>query len=619
MHDNGTSSNTNNTPTTTNNTDSSNNVKARSTEADPNPFVRFKQHVDANIQAGINTLTGGSGLSRSRTTTATSPGSGMSGNTSDSSSSLTEAANLGLLTPQEARFESRLSSLTDSASSSGFTVPEASSAWRLFLLRSAYSPLRLEYDHDWSSTAYPSSSLPPTPSVFSPRGLFTSPWKHVPVPRDLPAGCEPGEVGWLEAFEDLLRVNSGMELMDLRERVRENRRVWNQLGFEPHVFGSLFGSGANGDLDRWRGWDSSWAEEEGWLGNPRHYHPHGSPFGPGSGPFGRNLWSFFLPGDGMRADLWMRRMQAQGLHEVLFPVNDTVFGRQSPRTIQEWTERRRNEQERRRKAESLWDAVMEDVRKNDSTISTSTSSNSIKEVDADDQPRSHKDALEDARRKLDAWWDAGHDTATSFLDGVGGFVRALGKVLEEEARSLQQFGKGHDHKKNPDKKNDGPETESDLYTLIHNTFQESERSLSNLFKSLSESWHNTFDTTKEAKPASPPKTETTESFDPKTGLTEKTTKTDFVDKLGNTHTKTETVWTDESGRVVMRQVHSSVGRKGRWEWKFGGDAAAGESREDDGELKEQQQQQKQLEGGTSAEADEGKNKKKEKEGGWFWK
>ncbi|KAL1838850.1 hypothetical protein VTJ49DRAFT_2173 [Mycothermus thermophilus] len=602
---------------------------------DSNPFVRFKHHVDANIHAGINTLTG---LSRSRTssggddhvagtTTTTTTGSGTmtpntTTNTNNLNDSLSLARSLGLLSPQDHHFEARLTSLTSSSPNGASTLPQASAAWRLFLLRSAYSPLRLEYDWQSSSPSSLSSST-------------TSPWRHVPTPRDLPQGCEAGEVGWLEAFEDLLRASSGLPLTDLRERVAENRRVWGRfglgldgIGFPFFSPGSLFG-GSDGpfgflfggtDGDRW-GWDrlDRWDGKDEWPWGWHLQHRHDRHPGSLARAMGLGLG---MGGEGVRAASWLNRMEEQGLNEVLFPVCDPVRGYQSPRTVQEWTERRQAEASRQKETESLWEELMQDVKQ------TSTETH-VKEVDAETQRE--REAAEEGRRRLrrelESWWDAGQDTATSFFDGIGGFVRMLGKVLEDEARSLQQFGKpdkdSKDNKNAPEKdKSSGPETETDLYTLIQSTFHDSERSLSNLFKTLSEGWHNAFNT-HQPKPASPPKTETTESFDKATGLTKKTTKTEYVDDRGNNHAKTETTWTDESGKVVMRQVHSSVGRAERW-------GVSSPSRRDaiknvDGvegdetqqQHQQHQQHQQQLEEKTDTAGEEKQQQKKD--GGWFWK
>jgi len=292
-------------------------------------------------------------------------------------------------------------------------------------------------------------------------------------------------------------------------------------------------------------------------------------------------------GEGMRCAAWLGRMEELGLKEVLFPVWDVRMGYQSPRTMEEWVERRRVEAKREEEMERLWEDLLGESR------------------DREEARRELEKEADDARqrikRELDAWRDAGQETATSFFDGIGGIVRTLGKVLEDEAKSLQRFGKkDEDSRERRDetatvKKTDttAPETENDLYSAIQSTFHESERSLSNFFKSISESWRDRA----EPKPASPPKTETTEVVE--NGITKRTTKKEFIDERGNTHLKTETTWTDDSGRVVMKQVHSSMGRSEHWEETFPEPTMTPATQ-------------------NVKKTDE-PNEQQRKEGGWFWK
>ncbi|KAL2271855.1 hypothetical protein VTJ83DRAFT_1226 [Remersonia thermophila] len=638
---------------TPNNTDKSNaDDSHRQHHHDTNPFVRFRHHVDANIHAGINTLTGpsrsragngGGGDDNTNNGSHVTPADMTTGttnttmaNNNNNNDSLTLARNLGLLSAQDHHFETRLASLTSSHPNGGCTLPQASAAWRLFLLRSAYSPLRLEHDSPCSSSSLSSSSFSSSSSS------ATSPWRHVPTPRDLPQGCQPGEVGWLEAFEDLLRASSGLPLTDLRERVAENRRLWGRfglgldgLGFPFLSPGSLFG-GVDGPFgflfggDGWGAWDGGdrWdARDDGpWGWHLVHRHDRSALPRPGSLARAAAM-GLGLGGEGVRAAAWLSRMEEQGLNEALFPVCDPARGYRSPRTAQEWTERRRAEASQNKETESLWEELLQDAKK------SGAGDEPADEADREARREREREAAEEGRRRLrrelESWWDAGHDTATSFLDGVGGFVRMLGKVLEDEARSLQQLGKpdqdgGDAGNPKPKPGPADPATETDLYTLIQSAFHDSERSLSSLFKTLSEGWHNAFPPRDAGKPASPPKTETTESLDKATGLTKKTTKTEYVDERGNNHAKTETTWTDESGRVVMRQVHSSVGRAERWgPASSRGEAIKHQDHQVEGGEKQHQQQQQLEERNADTTADEERQQQQQqqqkKEGGWFWK
>lgn len=547
-----------------------------------NPFVRFKHHVDARIHTGINAI---ASVSRGNTSSESSPpptptlpppsdsnpcstapsAPSPFSNTPQTMTAPTptptpppsssSSPTLSFLTPSDAHLESRLALLT------GSTLPEANLAWSLFLSRSAYSPLRLHHANSFPSHPHHHHSYSDSDSLYGDRdgygygngdgagaeltlhpGLGARP----PTPRDLPPDCADARFGWLEAFEDLLRAESGLPLMDLRARAREER-----------------------EARRW--WGSSSAF--GWLG-----------FGTG------------LRGMGLKEELWLGRLERDGLSEVLFPVWDRAAGYASPRSMGEWAERRRWERREEEEAGRLWEGIV--------GAATRGVEEGWRELDearrevergVDEWAEERK---REAKREVDEWRDAGHDKVNGFFDGIGGVVRTLGKVLEDEVKSLQRLGKGRDKDEkagDKDTDKDTPQTENDLYSVIQSAFHDSERSLSNFFKSLSEGWRD--DARAEPKPASTPKIETTERVE--NGITKKTTKTEYVDALGNAHTKSETTWTDEDGRVVMRQVHSSMGRSAHWEKTFetGSTTPSQDNKE-------------------PAEEPEREHKK---EGGWFWK
>ncbi|KAL2015985.1 hypothetical protein VTK56DRAFT_4474 [Thermocarpiscus australiensis] len=470
-------------------------------EPSNNPFVRFKQHVDANIHAGLNTV-------MDFTTTTTSRHPAPESNTSPSTSSFNNNNNndnndtnntttaLTLLDEPSLHLEHRLDQLR------GGTRDEARLAWRLFLTRSAYSPLRLARELGWQ-----------------------------PTPRGLPASAPQQQFGWLDAFEDLMLASSAAPMTDLREK----SEAWMMQSSSPW------------SLVHGPGW--------GWFGFGSGFGFHGGFWGDGGG--------------GPAAELaWLGRMSMRGLTEVYFPVYDPGLGYQSPRTLEEWAERRRAEQRRLDDAERLW-GELEGKRRG---------------------------AIEEAKSERDVWGDAGD--RGSFFSDIGGIVKVLGKVLEDEVRPFSGFGRGEGSGKRDrsdgttvEKKN--AETEDDLYSAIQSAFHESERSLSNFFKSLSEGWRD--NSLREPKPASPPKTETAEVVE--NGITKKTTKKEFVDEHGNAHSKTETTWKDENGRVIMRQVQSSMGRSEHWQRTIDGGSAKPEP---DKEATDSSKEQK-------------------KEGGWFWR
>jgi hypothetical protein len=221
-----------------------------------------------------------------------------------------------------------------------------------------------------------------------------------------------------------------------------------------------------------------------------------------------------------------------------------------------------------------------------------------------------EEAKREMKREVDAWRDVAHEKGASFFDGIGGVVRTLGKVLEDEVKSLQRVEREQDTKQRkdekPPEKKAAPETENDLHSVIQSAFHESERSLSNFFKLISDGRPD--DKLREPKPASPPKVNTTEVV--QDGITKKTTTREFVDEHGNTHSKTETTWTDENGQVVMRQVHSSMGRSEHWE--------TAQKRVTENTPSDQDRETQNTPADQNRETPDAP-KAQHKESGWFWK
>lgn len=188
-------------------------------EPSNNPFIRFKRHVDSRIGTGLSILTGSSSSTDSASARADKPLENMD------------------KAPKPPASGWRNDSLVPN-SATGF--------WLLWTLQSPYSPYNL---------------------------------RHLPKP--VPAGVSPKDAGLFDfgdAFEDLLRVSSGQNLMDLRERADRKRSLLDlfQLGESPthwvnsllskkllpeplpkqHRFGMMFpmavdeawGSGQNSDI-----------------------------------------------------------------------------------------------------------------------------------------------------------------------------------------------------------------------------------------------------------------------------------------------------------------------------------------------------------------------------------
>ncbi|KAK4146349.1 uncharacterized protein C8A04DRAFT_35062 [Dichotomopilus funicola] len=575
----------------------SNNSSSISNSDTTNPFIRFRHHVDANIHSGLTTLLATARREPSSAVPGSrpeNPSSFPSSNTTPTNISSTpnlSSSNMDkptptsistpTLTPAQTHLESRLDVLRAG------TPAEARLGWHLFLTRSAYSPLVLERDGTLPGPGFRGRST-------GGRGRGRVGWEGEDGDDQKVVDGE----GWLEAFEDLMRVESGLGLREIPSSKRD--RTVDGFG----AFG-VFGSGGSGI------WDLS-----------HHSGIHNNPW---------------LTRQELREAAWLNRMQSHGLTEVLFPVYDPGLGYASPRTAAEWAERRRTEQQYRvqqqerqereeREAEQAWEELVGAGRR----VVEEARREAEREAEAWTE-----DAKKGVRREVDAWRDFANEKGASLFDGIGGVVRMLGRVLEDEVKALEKFGKGdgHDRGKTEEgqqqrqdratekKAKVEPETENDLYSAVESAFHQSERSLSNFFKSIAEGQRSSNPTTinsnnnnnnnNNQRPnpdSSTPTVSTTETVED--GLTKKTTTEKFVDSRGNTHSQTETTWTDEHGNVVMKQVHSTVGRSERWGQRLedgssGGGVETDEKKNATGEHGGQQQQQQ--------------RQQQNKDGGWFWK
>ncbi|EGS17702.1 uncharacterized protein CTHT_0070440 [Thermochaetoides thermophila DSM 1495] len=265
-----------------------------------NPFIRFAQHVNQNIQAGLNTINPFASSSSNPSPPQSLPASSDTQTPSDAIVPSTDNLPSAPLDPATAHFETRLSLLR------GGTRPEADLAWRLFLRHSTYSPLRLDRELGWRPRPY--------------------------CPDD--PGLDTSQFGWADAFEDLMLAQSGVERMsDLREK--------SEL-FEGWAFGSRGLPWDEGEKDVTAVW------------RPFHFtFPFGMGFGFGGvygpvtfGAAGSREW---------REMAWLRRMHERRLNEVYFPVQELgKGGYRSPETMEEWVEFRRREAERRKAMQDAW-------------------------------------------------------------------------------------------------------------------------------------------------------------------------------------------------------------------------------------------------------------------------
>ncbi|KAJ4392031.1 hypothetical protein N0V93_005652 [Gnomoniopsis smithogilvyi] len=149
-----------------------------------NPFIRFKRHVDSSIGSGVSVLTGTSSKADSATTGARNSLDNM--NRASTSPASTPGENQSLIWPK------------DSLEHHSF----------------------LRYWHEWAIL-----------SPYSPYNL-----RHLPQP--VPAGVSSKDArlfDFKDAFEDLLAVSSGRELMDLRKQVDRKRSILDLFPFGEDV------------------------------------------------------------------------------------------------------------------------------------------------------------------------------------------------------------------------------------------------------------------------------------------------------------------------------------------------------------------------------------------------
>ena len=162
-------------------------------------FVKFKQHVDAHVSAGLHSLFGipsmvtkGFNLNIERRTPQEGSTSTPSRAGPGAQAAGSDDASLAAWEEQEsAMVEARLDQCR------GGLREDHEYAWDLFIQRSRYSPFRLEQE--------------------MPLG---------PCPADLEDGMDPDSFGWTDAFEDLLRASSSLPMMNVRERYAQ-KKAWS--------------------------------------------------------------------------------------------------------------------------------------------------------------------------------------------------------------------------------------------------------------------------------------------------------------------------------------------------------------------------------------------------------
>ena len=161
-------------------------------------FIKFKQHVDAHVSAGLHSLFGipsmvtqGFKLNTERRTPQEGSASKPSRGALPEPAGNDEASLAAWEEQESAMIEARLDQCR------GGLREDHEYAWDLFIQRSRYSPFRLDEE--------------------MPVG---------PCPADLEAGMDPDAFGWTDAFEDLLRASSSLPMMNVKERYAQ-KKAWS--------------------------------------------------------------------------------------------------------------------------------------------------------------------------------------------------------------------------------------------------------------------------------------------------------------------------------------------------------------------------------------------------------
>ncbi|CAK7243946.1 MAG: hypothetical protein STHCBS139747_005479 [Sporothrix thermara] len=193
-----------------------------------NPFVRWKQHVDAHIGMTLHGLLGIPNMVSKNLNIRQDPSIGDGTSQNQPSSSASNAPASSSTSPTNANNNSNNNSNNGSGNGidthSRYTpslpdpaVPAGPDdsldgvdaaqllAWHKFIYYSPYSPLKLQQQQHLHL-------LPP------------------PVPQDVPFGADPFAFTYADAFEDLLRASCGRPLLDLADRSYRNLRYQMRYG-----------------------------------------------------------------------------------------------------------------------------------------------------------------------------------------------------------------------------------------------------------------------------------------------------------------------------------------------------------------------------------------------------
>ncbi|CAK7203550.1 hypothetical protein SEUCBS139899_006284 [Sporothrix eucalyptigena] len=520
-----------------------------------NPFIRWKQHVDAHIGMTLHGLLGipnmvsknlnirqepsndsnnsnNSNTNNSNNGSGNGSGSASSGgaqppppapNPPASSSSPSSAPSQANSTSDSRNYSSSLPAPVGPSDNNDDALDGVDAAqlleWHKFIYYSPYSPLKLQQQKHLHL-------LPP------------------PVPQDVPFGADPFAFTYADAFEDLLRASSDRPLLDLGDRSYRNLRYQMRYGssIEPP-------------------------------------------------------YAFF------------HRMHSQRLLDVYFPRSSVAVGsaeeNNGTATTPSDTVVRAvtalAEQGRDLWREHMGEEVAEHNRNND------------------DDTGKWDDAADDEDDDNENPWQQDKPVSRIYGYGGSLFgeldrvFRVLGRIIEEDTGASEDGSNPETTSSSPDKKE--ADAEDELYHAVRSAYSNAERSLSTLIKSFSggfdSSDHYTHSSSSSTSSTSTTTmTESGRDTDGRPGETIQTTE-EHVDAFGNRHVKIVVQRLDADGNEVSRETRYTIRSQSAQEA-----AALKEPKDvyedsDDSESSDEK--------GVAAAPRPSNSNDTSKNSGWFWK
>ncbi|EPE06008.1 hypothetical protein F503_02837 [Ophiostoma piceae UAMH 11346] len=458
-----------------------------------NPFIRWKQHVDAHIGMTLNGLLG--------IPTMVSKNMNLHSDVNEprSTDAASSSANTAPASDGTAAYPSSpLGSASNSDGALDGVDPNQLLEWHKFIYYSPYSPLKLQQQQQLHLLASP-------------------------VPRDVPFGADPYSFTYADAFEDLLRADSGRPLLDLADRSFRNLHSQLRSGSAiepPYVFFHRMHS--QGLLDA--------------------YFPR-TTAAAAANALARNSSSANDANDANDIDSVVRAV--------------TALAERDPDL---WREQMAEEE-----ADKHYDMGEEDEH--------------YHEHEHDDRyDDDYHDQKDDEARRLgsyDAW--AHHDAEQrrrnqagfgggGLFDELDRVFRVLGRIIDEDTNGNTNSNTDASSTSAAKRDNSQPNTEDELYDAVRSAYSSAEKSLSTLIKTFSGlSGGNGFDTQNNhyeqsqssyTGSSSTINNSNSQWQDKKLETTQSTE--EHTDVFGNRHVKTVVRRVDADGNEVARETHYTV-------------------------------------------------------------